>query len=56
MDKILQQIVWKLTSDDVENFLFLADIIKGKENERGGGGTGKTSDSTDETKEATVCC
>jgi hypothetical protein len=31
MDKILQQIVWKLTSDDGENFLFLTDIIKGGE-------------------------
>jgi hypothetical protein len=31
MDKILHQIVWKLTSDDGENFLFLTDIIKGGE-------------------------
>lgn len=38
MDKILQQIVWKLTSDDAEKFLLLADIIKGREGTGRGGG------------------
>lgn len=40
MDKILQQIVWKLTSDDAEKFLLLADIIKGRVSERGRWGAG----------------
>jgi len=55
MDKILQQIVWKLTSDDAEKFLLLADIIKGRVSEKGPGG-GNTSCSTEETKAATVGC
>jgi hypothetical protein len=34
IDKILQQIVWKLTSDDGGKvFLFLSDIIKARERE-----------------------
>lgn len=40
MDKILQQIVWKLTSDDAEKFLLLADIIKERVSEKGRGGGG----------------
>lgn len=57
MDKILQQIVWKLTSDDAEKFLLLADIIKGRVSEKGPGGGGRnTSCSTEETKAATVGC
>jgi len=56
MDKILQQIVWKLTSDDAEKFLLLADIIKGRVSEKGPGGGGNTSCSTEETKAATVGC